>query len=136
MHITPYKQTTENNIKGWRDGSVVEGIVCSCRGPRFNSYCPYGSSQSSVTSVPGDLTIFSPPQVLHADGTQTHMMAKHLYPLKKLNNNTVKEIVSMTSEVIVLRIYLVGDRFFTGSLSLSKLSPPQPTMNLLREQGY
>ena len=30
------------------------GTTCFCRGPRFHSQLPYGSSQLSVTSVPGD----------------------------------------------------------------------------------
>ena len=37
----------------WRDGSLVKSTICSCRGPRFNSQHPHGSSQLSVTPVPG-----------------------------------------------------------------------------------
>jgi len=40
----------------WRDGSVVRNTVCSSRGPEFNSQHPHGSSQPSVTPLPGDPT--------------------------------------------------------------------------------
>lgn len=43
----------------WRDGSVLKNAVCSCRGPGFNSQHADGSSQPSVTLVPGDLISFS-----------------------------------------------------------------------------
>jgi hypothetical protein len=33
---------------GWRDGSVVKSIVCSSRGPEFNSQQPHGGSQPSL----------------------------------------------------------------------------------------
>jgi hypothetical protein len=33
---------------GWRDGSVVTSTDCSCRGPKFNSQQPHGSSQLST----------------------------------------------------------------------------------------
>jgi hypothetical protein len=33
---------------GWRDGSVVKSIDCSCRGPELNSQTPHGGSQPSV----------------------------------------------------------------------------------------
>jgi hypothetical protein len=39
---------------GWRDGSVVKSTGCSSGGPVFNSLQPHGSSQLSVTPVPGD----------------------------------------------------------------------------------
>ena len=42
--------------RDWRDGSVVKSTGYSSRGPRFNSQHPLGSSQQSVTPVPGDLT--------------------------------------------------------------------------------
>jgi hypothetical protein len=41
---------------GWRDGSEVKNTDYSSRGPGFNSQHPHGSSQLSVTPVPGDLT--------------------------------------------------------------------------------
>ena len=42
--------------RDWRGGSVVKSIGCSSRGPRFNSQQPHGSSQLSLTLIPGDLT--------------------------------------------------------------------------------
>ena len=50
-------QYLEKNVehRGWSlDGSEVKTTCCSCRGPRFSSLHPRGSSQSSVTPVPGD----------------------------------------------------------------------------------
>ena len=38
----------ENRTGGWRDGSAVKSIVCSSRGPEFNSQQPHGHSQPSV----------------------------------------------------------------------------------------
>lgn len=38
---------------GWRDGPAFKNTDCSCRGSRFNSRHPKGSSQLSVISVPG-----------------------------------------------------------------------------------
>jgi hypothetical protein len=32
----------------WRDGSVVKSIVCSSRGPEYNSQQPLGGSQPSI----------------------------------------------------------------------------------------
>ena len=43
-------------VGGWRDGSEVKSTDCSSRRPRFNSQHPHGSSQLSVTPVPGNLT--------------------------------------------------------------------------------
>jgi hypothetical protein len=45
-------------VLGWRDGSVGKSTHCSSRGPRFNSQQPYGISQVSAISAPGDLTLF------------------------------------------------------------------------------
>ena len=41
---------------GWRDGSAVNNSYCSCKEPRFESQHPHGSSQPSVTQVPGNMT--------------------------------------------------------------------------------
>jgi hypothetical protein len=41
---------------GLRGGSVVKSTCCPPRGPGFNSHHPYGSSELSATSVPGNLT--------------------------------------------------------------------------------
>jgi hypothetical protein len=43
----------------WRDGSLVKGTGYSFRGPRFNPPPPYSSSQLSIISVPGALTLSS-----------------------------------------------------------------------------
>ena len=43
-------------IGGWRNCSVIKNTGYSSRGPRFNSQYPHGSSQLSVTVVPGDVT--------------------------------------------------------------------------------
>jgi hypothetical protein len=42
----------KNTSWGWRDGSVVKGIGCFSRRPRFNSYHLHGSSQLIITPVP------------------------------------------------------------------------------------
>lgn len=41
---------------GWRDGSAVKTNNCSSRGPEFESQCPHGASQPSITPVSGTLT--------------------------------------------------------------------------------
>ena len=40
-------------LRGWRDGSVVRSSYCSCRGPGLNVQHPDGSSQTHVTLVKG-----------------------------------------------------------------------------------
>ena len=40
--------TTEKDVLGWRDGSVIKSTDCSSRGPEFNSQQPHGGSQPSV----------------------------------------------------------------------------------------
>ena len=50
------KAYTKEPAPGWRDSSVVKSTDYSSRGPRFNSQHPHGSSQLSVTPVPGDPT--------------------------------------------------------------------------------
>lgn len=45
----------------WRAGEMTQGlsIICSPRGPEFDSWYPQSSSMLSVISVPGDLTSLS-----------------------------------------------------------------------------
>ena len=44
--------------RNWRDGFSVESTGCSSRQPCFCSQHPHGTSQLSVTPVPGDPTQF------------------------------------------------------------------------------
>ena len=44
-------------MEGWRDVSEVKNTDCSCRGLGFNSQYPHGTTQLSVTPVPGDPTL-------------------------------------------------------------------------------
>ena len=59
---------------GWRSGSVVKSTGCFSRVPRFNSQHPHGSSQLSLTPVPGDPT----PSLRHAcrSNTNDHVIKK------------------------------------------------------------
>jgi hypothetical protein len=43
-------------LQGWRHGLAFKSTGCSFKGLRFTSQYPHGSSQLSVTPVPGDLT--------------------------------------------------------------------------------
>jgi hypothetical protein len=54
---------------GLSNGLVVKRTGCSSRGPEFNSQHLHGSSQLSITIVPGDLV---PPHRL-AGKTPMHM---------------------------------------------------------------
>ena len=51
----PREQFKNMNSRGWRDDSAVKSTGCSSRGPGFNSQHLHGSSQLSVTPVPGDV---------------------------------------------------------------------------------
>lgn len=108
MYIPPDKQTTENNKRAWKDGSAEN--------PGSIPTAFMAVQQPSVTSVPGDLTLFWPPQVLRADGAQRYMQAKYLH-IKNSNKIKKKQTLSknclQVSEIIVLRIDLVGDSFFS-----------------------
>ena len=69
----PCLKKTENTlIWGRKDGSVVKSKVSSSRGPGFNSQHPHGSSQLSVTPVPGNLT--SSHRHTHRQNTSVHKM--------------------------------------------------------------
>ncbi|CAH6942478.1 Sorcs1 [Phodopus roborovskii] len=63
--------------RGWRDGSAVKNIGCSCRGPGFNSQHQQGGSQASVTPVPRDPTPSSDLQ-----GHQEHTWCTDMHPGK------------------------------------------------------
>lgn len=57
------------HIWNWRDNSVVKNTHCSYRGSGFDSQYSCGSSQLSLTPVPGNSTL------LH--GINTYIQAKH-----------------------------------------------------------
>ena len=59
----------KKKVGAGRIGSVVMSTGCSSKGPRFNSQHPHGSSQLSVTPVPGDLT----PSHRHTSGQNTNV---------------------------------------------------------------
>ena len=48
-YILKYLARNENDLLGWRDGSVVKSTDCSSEGPEFKSQQPHGGSQLSVT---------------------------------------------------------------------------------------
>lgn len=52
-------QLLRSDVRGYREGSVTESTCYSCRGIGFGSYYLHGGSQLFVTSVPGDLIIYS-----------------------------------------------------------------------------
>ena len=56
LYLKTNKQRQKQKNRDWRDGSMVKSTSCSSRGLGFNSQHPHGSSQLSVTPVPGDLT--------------------------------------------------------------------------------
>ena len=49
-------QSSEDSVRGWRNGSAVKSTDCSSRGPGFNSQHKHVSSQLSENPVTGDLT--------------------------------------------------------------------------------
>ena len=42
------KRLRKEDVRVWRDGSVVTLVDCSSRGPEFNSQQPHGGLQPSV----------------------------------------------------------------------------------------
>jgi len=48
-----------HNLWGWRGGLVVKSTCCSCRALRLGSQHSHGSSEPSVTPVPGNPMPFS-----------------------------------------------------------------------------
>lgn len=42
------------SLRGWRDGSADRSTGCSPKGLHLSSWHPHGSSQASVTPVPGN----------------------------------------------------------------------------------
>ena len=53
-----YFHKIKSGLESGRDAAAVKNTSYSCRGPRFNSQNPYGSSKSSITPVSGDLMPF------------------------------------------------------------------------------
>jgi hypothetical protein len=51
---------------GGSDGSVIKSTGCFCKGPRFDSQLPHGSSQPSVTVTPALDPTFSLPASMGA----------------------------------------------------------------------
>ena len=64
--------------KGWRASSAVKSTVCSSRGPGFDSWHLYDSSQPFITPVTGTRR----PLVASEGTAQTYMWAKHIYTQK------------------------------------------------------
>lgn len=68
--------TLEDCSWGWRNGSAVNRVGCSSRGPRFDSQDPPGSSQPSIAPVPGDLT------------TPDHLSETRMVPIHTCKQNS------------------------------------------------
>jgi len=47
--------------RGWRDGSAVKSIDCSCRGPEFSAQHPHRSLQLPIIPVPESNTFLWSP---------------------------------------------------------------------------
>jgi hypothetical protein len=58
-HIKDPYAVIRNNKEGLGMTPCVKSAFCSCRGARFRSQSPHGSSQPSVTSVSRDLILIS-----------------------------------------------------------------------------
>jgi hypothetical protein len=48
LQILDFDKYIKNNIRGWRDGSVVKSTDCYSRGTEFNFQQPHGGSQPFV----------------------------------------------------------------------------------------
>ena len=56
------KKKSKKKTQRWRNGSMLKSTGCSSRGWGFNSFqYPHGSSQPTVSPVPGNLTPSSGP---------------------------------------------------------------------------
>lgn len=73
-------------LGGWRDGSEAKSTGCPSGGPWFSFQNPHGSSQMSITVVPGDLT----PSYRHTCKTKTKSKKKKKKSNKPqiINKNT------------------------------------------------
>lgn len=82
IYIHIYKQT-----ESWRVYSVVESTDCFCRGARFNSQLPEGSSQLAICNPSSSEydAFLSPPQE-----PDTHVM--HIHTYIQANTHTPKII--------------------------------------------
>jgi hypothetical protein len=86
----------------WRDASVVKSTGCSSRGPGFYPQHPQGSSQLSITPVPGNPThssLFHGQCIqvvtdIHADETPTHIKINNIY--KEIDLTALKQKFSKT----------------------------------------
>lgn len=76
---------------GWRDGSVVKSH--SSREPRFNSQQPLGSSQPSITLVPGNPT---PSGIRHMHGINS------FFCVLKKKKSKVNDSLPRTKECVRL----------------------------------
>lgn len=70
------QMTLEDCFWGWRNGSAVNRVGCSSRGPRFDSQDTPGSSQPSIAPVPGDLT------------TLAHLSEARMVPIHTCKQNS------------------------------------------------
>lgn len=86
----------ENNLRGWRDGSAVQSICGSYRGPRVGFQHVHCGSQPSTALVPGVAMPFSN---LYSHGVHTVpntcVQATHSHPLKKTHILLDKIILRM-----------------------------------------
>lgn len=79
-------QVSERLKPGTGEKAAAKGTRGSCRGLRFDSQHPCGSSQQFVSPLPGDLTLFSDLSgSKHRYGADTYIQAKLSCTLKAKN---------------------------------------------------